>query len=55
MGGLLGLQGNDERLLQLSEELNWRGLYSTEVTHVLPAGKEEDSSTLSFLCSYVDE
>lgn len=41
-------------LLQLSKELNCGYLYSTEVTHVLPAGKEKDCFALSLLCACVD-
>lgn len=41
-------------LLQLSKELDCRDLYSTEVTHVLPAGKEDYRFALSLLCAHVD-
>lgn len=48
------VQGNDETLLQLSKELECRDLYSTEVTHVLPAGKEDYHFAPSLLCAHVD-
>lgn len=44
------MKGNNEKLLQLSKQLNCRDLYSTEVTYVVPAGKEETFFALSLLC-----
>lgn len=46
------MQGNNEKLLQLSKQLNCRDLYNTEVTYVAPAGKEETFFALSLLCMY---